>query len=55
MCASITKATKIARLPEPQNLPATMQELTIKKELATDMKMSVSNSTKMSSTFSVDR
>ncbi len=41
MCASIIKATKLARLSEPQILPASMQEISIKKELANDMKKSV--------------
>jgi len=43
ICTSIRKAAKISRLPEPQILPATMQELSIKKELANDMKKSVNN------------
>jgi hypothetical protein len=41
ICASIRQASKIGRFPEPQILPATMQEISIKKELANDMKKNV--------------
>lgn len=41
ICASIIKATRIAKLPQPQVLSAMMQELSIKKELANDLKKSV--------------
>jgi len=43
ICASIRKAAKISRFPEPQVLPASMQEISIKKELANDMKKSVNH------------
>jgi hypothetical protein len=42
MCSSIREASKFARLPELQVLPATMQEISIKKELVNDMKKNVS-------------
>lgn len=45
MCASIREAARLNRFPEPQVLPATMQEISIKKELANDLKKSVRTST----------
>ncbi len=41
ICASISKAAKLRRVNEPQVLPASMQEISIKKMLANDMKKSV--------------
>ncbi|CAF2400115.1 unnamed protein product [Rotaria sp. Silwood2] len=40
ICASICEASKIGRFREPKLFPAAMQELSIKKALATDMKKS---------------
>lgn len=41
--SSICEAAKMSRFPDPKLLPATMQELSIKKMLANDMKKSVKN------------
>ncbi|CAF4244736.1 unnamed protein product, partial [Adineta steineri] len=38
ICTTIRETAKYGRFPEPQILPATMQEISIKKELANDMK-----------------
>ncbi|UJR36230.1 hypothetical protein I4U23_028962 [Adineta vaga] len=38
ICTSIREAADYGRFPEPQVLPATMQEISIKKELANDLK-----------------
>jgi len=43
ICDSIRETAKFARFPEPQVLPATMQELSIKKAIANDMKKNVSD------------
>lgn len=43
ICDSIRQACKYGRFADPQVLPATMQEISIKKELANDMKKSVNN------------
>ncbi|CAF4488117.1 unnamed protein product [Rotaria sp. Silwood1] len=40
ICTSICEAAKIGRFRQPKLLPATMQELSIKKVLATEMKKS---------------
>jgi hypothetical protein len=41
MCESIRDASRFGRFPDPQVLPATMQELSIKKVLANDLKKNV--------------
>ncbi|CAF3547720.1 unnamed protein product [Rotaria sordida] len=47
ICTSIREASKIGRFREPQLLPATMQELSIKKALATDTKKSNAHEVKL--------
>jgi len=53
ICDSIRETAKFARFPEPQVLPATMQELSIKKAIANDMKKNVSDRIELNSLLNI--
>ncbi len=53
ICDSIRETAKCARFPEPQVLPATMQELSIKKAIANDMKKNVIDRIELNSLLNI--